>query len=63
MPVIAMHIRHELRNLFKAVTTDNKLVLTRIMKDVEREFEPSVEASQYETEEFSIEQVKVFPSG
>ena len=59
-PVIAMHIRHEIRNLFKAVIADNKLVLTRIMKDVEREFELSVEAIQYEAEELAIEQVKVF---
>ena len=58
--VIAMHIRHEIRNLFKAVIADNKLVLTRVMKDVEREFELSVEAIQYEAEELAIEQVKVF---
>ena len=36
------------------------LVLTRVMKDVEREFELSVEAIQYEAEELAIEQVKVF---
>ena len=58
--VISMHIRHEIRNLFKAVIAENKLVLTRVMKDVEREFELSVEAIQYEAEELAIEQVKVF---
>ena len=62
-PVIVMHFRHEIRNLFKVVIADNKLELMRIMKDVEREFELSVEAVQYEAEEFAIEQVKVFPSG
>ena len=58
--VISMHIRHEIRNLFKAVIAENRLVLTRIMKDVEREFELSVEAIQYEAEQLAIEQVKVF---
>ena len=58
--VIAMHIRHEIRNLFKTVGVDNKLVLTRVMKDVEREFELSVEAIQEEAENLAVEQVKVF---
>jgi hypothetical protein len=58
--VIVMHIRREIRKLFKAVTADNKLVLTRVMKDVEREFELSVEAIQVEAEQQAFEQVKVF---
>lgn len=58
--VITMHIRREIRKLFKAVTADNKLVLTRVMKDVHREFELSVEAIQVEAEQQAVEQVKVF---
>lgn len=58
--VITMHIRREIRRLFKAVGADNKLVLTRVMKDVHREFELSVEAIQQEAELLAVEQVKVF---
>jgi len=58
--VIAMYIRHEIRKLFEACRADNKLVLTRVMKDAEREFELSVVAIQEEAEHAAFEQVKVF---
>ena len=58
--LITMHIRREIRRLFKAVSADNKLVLTRVMKEAEREFELSVEAIQQEAEQLAVEQVKVF---
>jgi hypothetical protein len=55
-----MHIRPEIRRLLKAVGAHNKLVLTRVMKDVQRDFELSVEAIQQEAELLAVEQVKVF---
>jgi len=58
--VITMHIRHKIRRLFKAVGADNKLVLTRVMKDAQREFELSVEAIQQEAELLAVEQVRIF---
>jgi len=58
--VVTMHIRHEIHKLFRAVTAENKLMLTRVMKDVEREFELSVEAIQQEATQQAFEQVKVF---
>ena len=58
--VITMYIRHEIRKLFRACKADNKLVLTRVMKDVEREFELSVDAIQEEVEHSAFEQVKIF---
>ncbi len=58
--LITLRIRHEIRKLFKAVTTENKLVLTRVMKGVHREFELSVEAIQEEAAQKAYEQVKIF---
>lgn len=48
--VITHHIRSEIRKLFRACMTDNKLVLKRVMNDVEREFEISVDAIRNEAE-------------
>lgn len=58
--VIAQRIRFEVRKLFEACARDNRLVLTRIMKDAEREFELSVEAIQTEAEQAALEAVKRF---
>ncbi len=52
--VITHHIRSEISELFKACKTDNKLVLKRIMKDAEKEFEISVEAIQAEAEHNAV---------
>lgn len=56
--VISHHIRNEIRELFKACETDNKLVLKRIMRDAEREFEISVESIQMEAENSAVAAVK-----
>ncbi len=56
--VITHHIRKEILQLFTACKTDNKLVLKRIMKDAEKEFEISVEAIQAEAEQNAVEIVK-----
>ncbi len=56
--VISHHIRNEIRGLFKACETDNKLVLKRIMRDANREFEISVEEIQMEAEHSAIIAVK-----
>jgi hypothetical protein len=56
---IARRIRYEIRQLFEACSKDNKLVLTRVMKDAEREFELSVVAIQKEAEQIAVEAVKV----
>ena len=56
--VITHHIRNEIHQLFKACKADNKLVLKRIMKDAEKEFEISVEAIQAEAEENAVEIVQ-----
>ena len=45
---IARCIKDEIRTLFIACKTDNKLVLTRMMSNAEREFQMSVEAIQIE---------------
>ena len=41
--VIAHHIRNEIKKLFRACMTDNRLVLKRVMHDAEREFEISAD--------------------
>ena len=51
---IATCIKDEIRNLFIACKTDNKLVLTRMMSNAEREFEMSVEAIQIEAAKSAI---------
>jgi len=56
--VITHHIRNEIHQLFKACKTDNKLVLKRVMKDAEKEFEISVEAIQAEAEQKAVEIVR-----
>lgn len=53
-------IRGEIRRLFTACKRDNKLVLTRLMSNAERQFEISVETIQEEAIRVAFEQVKVF---
>ncbi|MEM7251238.1 MAG: hypothetical protein AAF493_07445 [Pseudomonadota bacterium] len=55
---VTFRIRSEIRSLFAACQQDNRLVLTRVMQDAEREFEISVEAIQGEAERNAIEQVE-----
>ncbi len=57
---VTARIRGEIRRLFGACQRDNKLVLTRLMANAEREFEISVEAIQEEATRVAMEQVKVF---
>ena len=56
---ITARIRHEIRRLFDACKQDNKLVLTRIMSDAQREFEISVEAIQSEAERHAVDAVQL----
>ena len=59
---ISHQIRGEIRKLFRACTTNNKLVLRRMMASAEREFEISVEAIQSAAEVRAIEVVnKLIP--
>ena len=59
---ISHHIRSEIRKLFRACITENKLVLKRMMVNAEREFEISVEAIQTAAEERAIDIVnKLIP--
>ena len=59
---ISHHIRSEIRKLFRACITENKLVLKRMMLNAEREFEISVEAIQQAAEERAIDIVnKLIP--
>ena len=59
---ISHHIRGEIRKLFRACITENKLVLKRLMVNAEREFEISVEAIQSAAEEKAIDIVhKLIP--
>ena len=55
---ISFRIRGEIRKLFEACKKDNKLVLTRVMADTEREFDLSVAAIQKEAEENAIDAVR-----
>ena len=55
---ITARIRFEIRKLFEACKEDNKLVLTRIMKDAERQFEISVDVIQGEAEESAVQAVQ-----
>ncbi len=57
--LITHHIRSEIRNLFNACKTDNRLVLTRIMDNAEREFEISVETITEEAERWAVEAVNL----
>jgi len=56
---VSARIRGEIRRLFSACKKDNKLILTRVMEDAEREFEISVEALQEEATRDAVEQVKI----
>ncbi len=56
---ITARIRREIHKLFAACKRDNKLVLTRIMQNAERDFELSVEAIQQEAEHVAVEAVKI----
>ncbi len=57
---VGARIRSEIRRLFDACKKDNKLVLTRVMEDAQREFEISVEVLQEEAARSAVEQVKMF---
>ncbi|NIR31385.1 MAG: hypothetical protein GWN84_19155 [Gammaproteobacteria bacterium] len=57
---VIQHIRQEIHGLFEAVKADNRLVLTRIMKSAEREFEISVESIESEAIESAYREVKAF---
>ena len=54
---VTMRVRHEIRRLFEACQRDNKLVLTRLMRDAERQFELSVETIQKEAETIAVSDV------
>ena len=56
--VITRHIRTEIRQLFSACKASNKLILSRMMNDAERQFELSVEAIQMEAEAHAVEAVR-----
>jgi hypothetical protein len=55
--MITHHIRSEIKKLFRACMTQNRLVLKRVMNDAEREFEISVESIRAEAERSAIEVV------
>lgn len=55
---IADHIRYEIHKLFSACQTDNRLVLRRIMRDAEREFEISAQAIEAEAVLSAVSAVK-----
>ena len=57
---VTARIRREIRRLFEACKRDNKLVLTRVMSNAERQFEISVDVIQEEATRAAVEQVKVF---
>lgn len=57
--VITSRIRQEIHTLFAACKKDNKLVLTRVMENAERDFELSVGAIRQEAEQIAVEAVKV----
>ncbi|MFT4563422.1 MAG: hypothetical protein ACI9BW_003177 [Gammaproteobacteria bacterium] len=57
--MIAHHIREEIKKLFQACQTENRLVLKRVMNDVEREFEISVDSIRVEAERSAVEVVNL----
>ncbi len=57
--VLAHQIRHEIKKLFNACRVDNRLMLTRVMNDAERDFEISVGAIQEEATAAAVEVVKL----
>jgi len=52
--MITHHVRSEIRKLFRACMTGNRLVLKRVMNDAEREFEISVDAIRDEAERSAV---------
>ncbi|MGE0482956.1 MAG: hypothetical protein AB7Q81_02345 [Gammaproteobacteria bacterium] len=54
---VSDYIRGEIRTLFSVCRASNKLILTRVMDDAEREFEISVEALQIEAANRAIAEV------
>jgi hypothetical protein len=52
--MITHHIRSEIKKLFRACTTENRLVLKRVMNDAEREFEISVDSIHAEAERSAV---------
>ncbi|MGR9090015.1 MAG: hypothetical protein ACU85U_05490 [Gammaproteobacteria bacterium] len=57
--LITRHVRSEIRKLFRACMTDNKLVLKRVMNNAEREFEISVDAIRSEAERSAVAAVNM----
>ena len=57
---VTARIRREIQTLFEACQQDNRLILTRIMQDAQRDFELSVNAIQVEAEESAVQAVKAF---
>ncbi len=55
---ITFRIRSEIKKLFDACKKENRLMLTRVMHNTEREFEISVEAILAEAEEVAVHAVK-----
>lgn len=55
--VITHHVRSEIKKLFQACMTKNTLVLKRVMRNVEREFEISVDSIRRAAERSAIEAV------
>ena len=55
---IAGYIRKEIGQIFEACQTDNRLVLRRIMREANEEFELSVEAIQREAETSAVQAVR-----
>ena len=55
---IASYIRKEVKQVFDACQSENRLVLRRVMREAAEEFELSVEALQRETIEAAVETVR-----
>lgn len=55
---VTARIRREIRKLFETCQQDNRLVLTRVMQDAQREFELSVSAIQAEAERSALDAVQ-----
>lgn len=55
---VALYIRGEIRRVFEACQRENRLILRRIMREAEEEFELSVEAIQHEAEASALTAVR-----
>lgn len=53
--VITHHIRSEIKKLFRACSSENRLILKRVMNNAEREFEISIESITVAAERTAIE--------